>query len=490
MASAIPANVASLTDGVLKAMFLSKLRTMAIVVAFLMMLGVGTLTSGMLTDFEPRGKTPAIEVAAQAKPDKAPNDDKRPAPQVEQPDDSKLLQGDWRIVEFELESVKDVGPKAAGQIKRITITHDTFLMLEDRSGEIKKSTFKLASNHSPKWIDLTPEYGLFKGQQLAGIYALENDRLRICNIKRPDRKRDVKNRPTEFKTTAGDGLGVMTLERIDAAELKWDAEFQKVYALKDGEVLKRIATPYPECREKVFDEKGKGEQLPLDTDTTYLFYRYQNNRTVLAWSNYYGRLAPAKPPPASLAFILEGCLHFPLQHVVAPGNMLATNIEGELVFRSGTAPEQWVPALDKILRTECGLPMKLTLKEIEKDVMVLSGDYQFKPRKGQVKGVLDLTPGEPAKSWKGYGTGTFDEFVTFLNQFANRHIVSEVNNPPKDRLSWWHPSNGTKTDATGRNTMTDAPESDVIFKLVAEQTGLTFTAAKRKVRVLAVEKTD
>jgi hypothetical protein len=181
-------------------------------------------------------------------------------------------------------------------------------------------------------------------------------------------------------------------------------------------------------------------------------------------------------------------LKFPLQQVEVPGNFLTTNVHGEFVLRTGTPPEQWAPVLDKILRTECELPVKLTLKEVERDVVVLGGNFESKP-KGQYKNVITFGPAEQ-KNWGGSGNGNLDDFVVFLNQFTGKHVISEVKAPPKEKLWWFHQDSKIQGDETGRTRFVDAPEPDAIFKTVAEQTGLTVTAAKRKVRVLVVEKSD
>ena len=166
------------------------------------------------------------------------------------------------------------------------------------------------------------------------------------------------------------------------------------------------------------------------------------------------------------------------------------NIDGEFVFRSGTPPEKWAPALDRILRTECKLPLKITLREVEREVIVLSGDYQAKPRKGQMKNTIVFSPDEPAEDWSGSGIGTFDSFVQFLNKFVDRHVVSEVKSPPRGQL-WWRHKSGLMTNVNGRNLYTEEDrDPEVVLKFVTEQTGLKFTTAKRKVQVLFVEKTD
>ena len=56
-------------------------------------------------------------------------------------------------------------------------------------------------------FDVTSLDGPFKGKTEAGIYELEEGRLRVCL------RAMEKGRPTEFATTAGSGLTMITFEK-------------------------------------------------------------------------------------------------------------------------------------------------------------------------------------------------------------------------------------------------------------------------------------
>jgi uncharacterized protein (TIGR03067 family) len=60
-------------------------------------------------------------------------------------------------------------------------------------------------------MDLTPGDGGKKGEKLpVAIYDLAGDKLVICI----DKEGEHGKRPAEFKTMAGDGLVLITLERV------------------------------------------------------------------------------------------------------------------------------------------------------------------------------------------------------------------------------------------------------------------------------------
>ena len=79
-------------------------------------------------------------------------------------------------------------------------------------GEGRKSKFKLDSSKTPKAIDLIPQDGPGKGKVAAGIYSLEKGQLKLCVHNFGG---DLTQRPKEFKTQSGDGLGIIVLERVD-----------------------------------------------------------------------------------------------------------------------------------------------------------------------------------------------------------------------------------------------------------------------------------
>jgi uncharacterized protein (TIGR03067 family) len=93
---------------------------------------------------------------------------------------------------------------------RVLIKDDEITYNPD--GENQKSKFKLDSSKTPKEIDLIPRDGPGKGKLAAGIYSLKKGQLRLCVHNFGG---ELAERPKEFKTQAGDGLGIIVLERAD-----------------------------------------------------------------------------------------------------------------------------------------------------------------------------------------------------------------------------------------------------------------------------------
>lgn len=123
-------------------------------------------------------------------------------------DDSKLLDGRWKGVSLELDGRKapEESLKEGGWvIKGLEVE-----FFGPGTGDGSKASIKLDSGKTPKHFDLVGLEGPQKGKKMEGIFKIEKDKLFIC-LRNPDAAE--KGRPTEFKTEAGSGLGLVVLER-------------------------------------------------------------------------------------------------------------------------------------------------------------------------------------------------------------------------------------------------------------------------------------
>jgi uncharacterized protein (TIGR03067 family) len=119
------------------------------------------------------------------------------------PDDAKAIQGKWRLAKGEL----------SGQPMAEAVTRSISLKLASGKYEVfvgnspDKGTYAIDSTVRPKTITVTGTEGPNQGKTFPAIYELQEDTLRICY--------DLSGtkRPTEFKTTAGTRLFLVTYKR-------------------------------------------------------------------------------------------------------------------------------------------------------------------------------------------------------------------------------------------------------------------------------------
>ncbi len=121
--------------------------------------------------------------------------------------DKEALQGLWQAIELETGGEK--APAEAAKAFQIRIKGN--MLVFGPETENREHTFSLDAAAKPKAMDLTLGDGPDKGKKLpCGIYKLDEDKLTICLHK----EGEVGKRPTDFKTAPGDGLVLMTFQRV------------------------------------------------------------------------------------------------------------------------------------------------------------------------------------------------------------------------------------------------------------------------------------
>lgn len=117
--------------------------------------------------------------------------------------DSDKLQGTWTFVSMER------GGQAMAQgdpAPTITFDGDKFTV---KAGDtvLQAGTNVFDSKQKPKTVDAKVSEGEGKGTTMLGIYEIDGDNLKACF------DMEGKKRPTEFKSTAGDGYMLVVLKR-------------------------------------------------------------------------------------------------------------------------------------------------------------------------------------------------------------------------------------------------------------------------------------
>jgi uncharacterized protein (TIGR03067 family) len=119
------------------------------------------------------------------------------------PDDQKVLQGVWIPERAELAG--QPMPDAVLETINLTLTKNEYEALV--AGRSDKGTWTIDSAANPKSMEVTGVEGPNAGKTFPAIYELSADTLRVCY--------DLSGakRPTEFKTTAGTELYLVTYKR-------------------------------------------------------------------------------------------------------------------------------------------------------------------------------------------------------------------------------------------------------------------------------------
>jgi RNA polymerase sigma factor (sigma-70 family) len=194
----ISAKVAALMQGVMKTMWLTKLKVVLVLMAAVVLSGAAGLI--FQTQAAEQPKTPAAT-------------EKNPKPKADKAkDEEKQLIDGWMLVAKEQDGDRQEYPQGIGV--RLNLTDGEFQLFVPTINPLGKGGFsdltyfhyKLDPKQKPKAIDLVTADGEHK-PWLRGIYKLEGDRLIICWSEKE------MERPTDFTVKLGSGRTLNVYKR-------------------------------------------------------------------------------------------------------------------------------------------------------------------------------------------------------------------------------------------------------------------------------------
>jgi WD40 repeat protein len=251
----------------------------------------------------------------------------------------------------------------------------------------------------------------------------------------------------------------------------WRIRFDKHYTLVDGQILKRVGPSYPPER------------------SDYLFYRSLGGSPDLERSEVFhweGRLRSwGSMGSNSLEQVLGFVLKLGRGEFDGPADLLKMPVPGDWILRQGTSKADQLTALEKILAEELKKSIHFTPREVERDVIVAAGRYQFHPLGGvQKERAVHLGTGSFPANQGGGGSGSIRQMLDWLGDRIGRLVIDETE--PSNQMIQWRDHLARTANDIGSDT---APGRELLKQLldnVSKQTSLTFRQERRKVKVWSV----
>jgi RNA polymerase sigma factor (sigma-70 family) len=205
------AQAATLTEGVLKTMFRTKIRSALVMLGLLAPAALGTVSSASYL-LPAWGEQPPRSSA------KVPQNARRPSPGPVKPrTDTDKLQGTWVVLQTRSDGENRPVPESIDA--RLVIDGDEFRLAfftrptkfegNSMSGSLLLATFKLNAKTSPQNLDLILSKDPDAHELCLGIYQLDGDDLTICL----PREKPWERRPTRFTAEKGSGREIYVLRR-------------------------------------------------------------------------------------------------------------------------------------------------------------------------------------------------------------------------------------------------------------------------------------
>ncbi len=257
----------------------------------------------------------------------------------------------------------------------------------------------------------------------------------------------------------------------------WQNRFDKVYSLNDGQVLRWVRYPFiPErqiyATQKLHYYSGTDNPPPPG----YLFFRWDGK--LKNWT-----LAMHE---CSLGSMLRD-IGLKRYEIDGPDKLLRLKLGGDLIARENVPIEDKLLALERILHNELGRIIRFEKRKVNRDVIIVSGQYKRVP----LEGVKDSNKiyVYPNSTWghfsgpeplSGGGTRSFAELIKMVGSHFNRPIVFETENLSDNAVSYQTSSSYSLAIANTK-TKEDRQETlDSVLQNLSRQTSLHFEYGQRE----------
>jgi WD40 repeat protein/beta-lactamase regulating signal transducer with metallopeptidase domain len=261
--------------------------------------------------------------------------------------------------------------------------------------------------------------------------------------------------------------------RVKAKVPAWRIRFDQRYALSDGQALKHVGPPYPPERSdyQVLGGRGIGREDPERSE-------------VFHWD---GRLRPwGTMGTHQLRDVLGFVLKLRSGEFDGPAELLDRPVPGDWIVRPGASKTDLLNALEKILADELKMSIRFTQREVEREVIVAAGRYQFRPLGDDPKErFVHLATGSlVSEDGGGGGSGSLKEMLDWLGDRVSRLVIDETGSSNegvqwRDHLVRTMNQMAADTEA-GRELL------ERLLENVSKQTSLRFHQERRKVSVWMV----
>jgi len=279
-----------------------------------------------------------------------------------------------------------------------------------------------------------------------------------------------------------DGLTPDTGETQESSKTEDQSleDFLRIYRLDRDENLKHVPPPRPEGIRAYWKRERAGFANSPDQFGAMTF-RWRDPDRLVNWSMTSG---DAGFRVQDLPKYLEMDI-FPFE-IDGDPDLLKTAVAGDWIYRVGTPAEQLVKALEIRLQRTLRKRITLKLRTVEREVVVVRGQYRPSPVSGRAKDEIEIYGKQivPGGGGAGGGSGTYSEFLKWVGEWIKRPVVSEVQTPPKNEFSWFYNARSPFTDQMRR----EDHDEPLVLQHLHEQTGLTFTRERKPIRILFIER--
>jgi hypothetical protein len=258
--------------------------------------------------------------------------------------------------------------------------------------------------------------------------------------------------------------------------------FLDVYRLEPGQNLKHVPPPRPEGIRVWLERQRPGRDNSLDKVPAMTF-AWRDPDHLKQGVSLHANDATAGWPLRDLPRWTNMDI-YPVEIEGEP-ELLKTEIGGDWIVREGVPADRLVDSLAAILQRALRRRITASLRQVERDVVVVRGRYHYSPLPGRSDDEIEIYGKSLAdRGTGGGGSGKFPDFLKWVGEWIERPILNEVDAPPKANVGWHYNARRPFTEPMRREDHDEA----LVLQHLQEQTGLTFARERKPIRVLFIER--
>jgi len=269
---------------------------------------------------------------------------------------------------------------------------------------------------------------------------------------------------------------------VEAKKPEWRVQFDKVYRLDEGEVLRYIAEPYiPERDDFFFYQFSRWGWFSVPTKNM----PHIPESTVLTWDEKKNQAEGGMDwGDKDLSELLRD-LGFYEREFEGDPILLEQRVPGDWVKREGAAREELLGAFEKILNEKLNLRIRFVPDEVERDAFICSGMFDFHPLGGEYGNnqihLFVEKPDAPDNIQGGGGSGDLDNFLDYVGRLGKKRIINADKAVAEDLT--WRQHSSTRSGRLKK----ESALFEMLLKNVGKQTSLRFKKERRKEKIWLVK---
>jgi hypothetical protein len=235
-----------------------------------------------------------------------------------------------------------------------------------------------------------------------------------------------------------------------------------VYQLAPGEIVRRIAPPFIPER----------SQLITATYNAIGGVGTYPERLTQRWN---GKLQPKDAGGSTLLEVLRSVADWGERDdsVDCPADLAKRIIPGDWIVAADVPLAERFLAVETVLRRELRQRIRLIKAKVEREVIVVTGEYEFHPLRPSEKQIHVSTNDRDLDDVQGGGSGPIKDLMSSLTLMLQSQCIDETTGSEKLTLSWdQHPSAVLARPAPPK-------EVDLILAKLSKQTSLKFERQRR-----------